>query len=92
MNIPSEEDSNFLVMFTEALLNVAVSKGDKTAAVLQKSLALREKDTKICTYFMDNRKKTSPKNLKLAINLYTQMNQLFDDFMEKLNIKKGENK
>ncbi len=39
MDIPAEEERELIDIF----LNVAAKKGDKTAAVLQKSLALQKK-------------------------------------------------
>lgn len=83
---PTKEERDFLKMFTGTFLDTFAKNGNKTAIVLKKSLSLQEKDTKIGSYFIDHYKKTSDENLELAINLYTQMNQLFDDFIEKLNI------
>lgn len=86
MYIPSEEERKFVDRLSGTFLNSFALSGNKTAIVLKKSLELQEKDTKIGSYFIDNYKKTSDENLELAINLYTQMNQLFDDFIKKLNI------
>lgn len=92
MHIPSEEERRFVDAIAGTFLNSFAMGGNKTAIVLKKSLELQEKDTKIGSYFIDNYKKTSEENLDLAIDLYTQMNQLFDDFIKKLNIEKGEKK